>query len=609
MFKNSIKWPKFTWLVTFSMALTVILNLGLTNLILPASAQYRFSDVNNHWAKPCIEELGKRRILNGYRDGTFRPDASVTRAEFAAIVDTAFPKAKLVRKPIKFVDVPTNFWAAQVINNAYAKGFVNGFKGTLFQPDKNISRVDVLVGLATGLQYIPNQPISPILDKFIDAEDIPHYGRNSVAAATDKQLVVNYPDVKKIQPNKAANRGEIAASLCQALDLSDLVPSEYIANFKSKQLPYKNSEIRGVWLTNIDSNVLFSTQGVTKAIERLAQLNFNTIYPVVWNWGYTLYPSKVAEKAIGTSVRLVTPIDEKLDPNLGTKGRDMLQEMVKEGHKKGMAVIPWFEFGFMTAADSELAKLHPEWLTNRRDGSKSWMEGIHERVWLNPFHPEVQQFILDLITEIVSKYDVDGIQFDDHFGLPAEFGYDAYTVGMYQKEIKQMPSDNFQDTFWVRWRSDKLNQFMERVFQTIKARNNKCIISLSPNPLHHALPSSLQDWFTWERKGFIEELILQVYRNDLPRFITELEREEVKLANSHIPVGIGIITGLKGRAIPLTQIQAQVQAVRERKFAGVSFFFYESLSNWATETPRDREAGFKTLFPTPIPRSSLVTDS
>jgi len=77
-----------------------------------------------------------------------------------------------------------------------------------------------------------------------------------------------------------------------------------------------------------------------------------------------------------------------------------------------MGVIPWFEFGFMAPADSDLAKRHPDWLTSRRDGSQIWIEGKHE-VWLNPFRPEVQQFIQDLILEIVSK-DIDGIQFDDH---------------------------------------------------------------------------------------------------------------------------------------------------------------------------------------------------
>jgi len=283
-----------------------------------------------------------------------------------------------------------------------------------------------------------------------------------------------------------------------------------------------------------------------------------------------------------------------------------LKEIVDEGHKKGLAVIPWFEFGFMAPADSELAQKHPDWLTKRRDGTTIWKEGKDDRVWLNPFHPQVQRFILDLIIEIVVKYNIDGIQFDDHFGLPAEFGYDNLTVAMYKKEIKgQSPSDDFRETFWVRWRADKINDFMGRIFRAVKFRKPKCIISLSPNPLHFALPAHLQDWFSWERRGFIEEIIIQVYRNDLDRFITELEREEVKLAQVHIPVAIGVLTGLKNRSIPLKQIQEQVQEVRKHKLAGVSFFFYESLSSWAKETRDQREAAFLQMFPSKIPRPSV----
>ena len=55
-----------------------------------------------------------------------------------------------------------------------------------------------------------------------------------------------------------------------------------------------DNEVRGVWLTNVDSDVLFSRDNTTEAIANLAELNFNTLYPTVWNWGYTLYPSAVA---------------------------------------------------------------------------------------------------------------------------------------------------------------------------------------------------------------------------------------------------------------------------------------------------------------------------
>ena len=181
------------------------------------------------------------------------------------------------------------------------------------------------------------------------------------------------------------------------------------------------TELRGVWLTNVDSDVLFSTQKLTNALDRLKQLNFNVVYPGVWNWGYTLYPSRVARRVIGRSV----------DPTPGLRRRNMLTEAVSEGHQRGLKVIPWFEFGFMAPADSQLAKRRPQWLTSKVDGSKIKKEGTHDRVWINPFNPQVQRFIKDLIVEMVQNYDIDGIQFDDHFGLPSEYGYDRYTVALY----------------------------------------------------------------------------------------------------------------------------------------------------------------------------------
>jgi uncharacterized lipoprotein YddW (UPF0748 family) len=146
---------------------------------------------------------------------------------------------------------------------------------------------------------------------------------------------------------------------------------------------------------------------------------------------------------------------------------------------------------------------------------------------------------------------------------------------------------------------------MKRVFETVKAIDQDCIISLSPNPLHFALPAYLQDWFTWERKGWIEEIVLQVYRPDLERFITELERTEVELAKNHIPFAVGILSGLKNRPTPINTIEQQVQETRQHQLAGVSFFFYESLWNWAEESPRERQNKLQKLFPTQALRPSV----
>lgn len=370
----------------------------------------------------------------------------------------------------------------------------------------------------------------------------------------------------------------------------------------------KPSEIRGVWLTNIDSDVLFSQKNLSKAITTLKQLNFNTLYPTVWNWGHTLYPSEVAQPVTGNN----------LDPTEGLQGRDMLQEIVNQGHQADMAVIPWFEFGFMAPADSQLAKNHPQWLTQRKNGDRIWLEGkVHERVWLNPLNPEVQSFITNLVTEIVSKYEVDGIQFDDHFGIPFDFGYDDVTVALYQQEhqgeLPPTPPRNLKSTNnctinnqawqeWTRWRANKITGYMTELFKSIKTTNPNVIVSLSPNPQPFSANCYLLDWHQWERRGLVEELILQVYRPNLRDFQRELRRPEVRQAKQNIPFGVGILSGLKDRPVPMKRIIKQVETTRQQQFSGISFFFYESLWNFGTESPEERQSSYQKLFPTKVSR-------
>ena len=554
----------------------------------PSYSQTSLTDIEGHWAQPCIQQLAQRRIISGYPDGTFRPDASVTRAEFAAIVTNAFPDAATIRDSREFRDIPRNYWATEKIRQAYQTGFLSGYPNGVFQPTQKIPRVQVLVALAAGLNYTPSLPVDALLSQtFADTEAIPNYAKNGVAAAAEKQLVVNYPQVRKLQPNELASRGEVAAFVCQAVGIEGVVAKEYIAN------PTK-AELRGVWLTNIDSDVLFSREGLSAAVDKLDELNFNTLYPTVWNNGYTLYPSSVAKDVTGI----------ELDPEPGLQGRDMLEEVVALGKNKGMAVIPWFEFGFMAPADSQLAKLHPDWLVERRDGSTIWLEGGKiERVWLNPLHPEVQEFLTDLVTEIVGKYDVDGIQFDDHFGYPSDFGYDDFTANLYRDSHNgDAPPNDYQDEEWLAWRADKITEYMESLFREIKKENSSAIVSVSPNPQEFSYNSYLLDWEKWERKGLIEELLVQVYRSDLAKFQEELKQPPLVTANSHIPTGIGILSGIKPRQVEWEQIAKQVESVRDENLGGMSFFFYETLWNLAPESVAERQAGLQKIFGLPVER-------
>jgi len=100
-----------------------------------------FSDVpKGYWAANYIGYMQQFGIITGYSDGSFRPDAPVTRAEFAAIASRF---EKLTEGSKSFADVPDTYWAARYINFAATRGWVTGYSDGTFKPEHSITRAEV----------------------------------------------------------------------------------------------------------------------------------------------------------------------------------------------------------------------------------------------------------------------------------------------------------------------------------------------------------------------------------------------------------------------------------------------------------------------------------
>jgi hypothetical protein len=210
----------------------------------PVQAQsVTFSDVSSdYWAKGFIQELANRGILSGFPDGSFRPNDPVTRAQFAAMVRQAFRKSP-IRPAVSFTDVPESYWAIGAVREAYTTGFMSGYPEGNFLPDQNISRAQVLVALANGLGYSTNTSTNSTLQVYNDANSIQDWARPSIAAATEKQIVVNYPNVQTLNPNRPATRAEVAAFVYQALVSAgrvSAIPSSYIVSQGNISTPSPN---------------------------------------------------------------------------------------------------------------------------------------------------------------------------------------------------------------------------------------------------------------------------------------------------------------------------------------------------------------------------------
>ncbi|PAX52816.1 fasciclin domain-containing protein [Brunnivagina elsteri] len=182
------------------------------------SATTSFSDVSqDYWASPFIQALAQRNVIVGFSDRTFKPEQPVTRAEFAAMIQKAFNQNSVRQLPAGgFSDVPANYWAAAAIQEAYETGFMSGYPQNRFQPNQRIAKVDAIVSLGSGLGLTASDT-SAVNTYFTDASAIPSYAVEKVAAATNANLIVNYPEKKVLNPEAALTRAEAAAHLYQAL--------------------------------------------------------------------------------------------------------------------------------------------------------------------------------------------------------------------------------------------------------------------------------------------------------------------------------------------------------------------------------------------------------
>ncbi len=380
------------------------------------------------------------------------------------------------------------------------------------------------------------------------------------------------------------------ACLLAALASGDLVAAELADDQDAAWFT------RGVWLTNVDSDVLFDRQRLEEAVSTLSEHGFNTLYPVAWNRGHTLHPSAAAQRWTG----------KPQFPHPGLADRDPLEEIVGHGRRHGMRIIPWFEYGLMMPADSPLVIENPQWLTRRADGSASWLAGGgNPMVWLNPLHPQVQTMLIELLTELAVVYDVDGVQLDDHFGYHHQFGYDPHTLALYAREHpgsappapdldpeKNCVHNDADWQNWIDWRAAGITRFAEKLVAALRAVRPDLIVSLSPNPQEFSKNCYLLDWHAWRERDLIDELVLQLYRDDMASFARELSQPEVLSASRSVPVVVGILSGLKTRHVPSSLLGRQIAMTRERRLGGVSFFFYETLWNLTGETPRRRQKFF-----------------
>ena len=330
-----------------------------------------------------------------------------------------------------------------------------------------------------------------------------------------------------------------------------------------------NTGIRGVWIPSTDCKVLTSKQRITDAMDFLADTGFNTVFPVVWNRGFTAYRSQIMREQFGTE------IDSRY------QGRDPLAELIVEAHRVGLKVIPWFEYGFVSSYNlngGHLLAKKPEWAA--RDCSGNLLKKNNFE-WLNSLDAEVQDFLLGLMLEVAQNYPVNGVQGDDRIALPVEGGYDEKTVKRYRAECGREPPSQCRERHWLHWRADIITEFVARLHRELKAINPDLLLSMSPSPYEWGLVEYLQDSQAWVDKKLVDLLHPQFYRRDFNAYKQLVDRligEQLK-GDRLDCVSPGILLANRGGNYSMNpELLLQVIAYnRSRGIPGEVLFFYEGL--------------------------------
>ncbi len=152
----------------------------------PAAAAFR--DTAGHWAEKTLDEWQDEGLIDGYGDGSFQPNGTVTRAEFAKLVNRTL--GFTAESEISFSDVTERDWFHAEVARAVAAGYAQG-SGGMFRPNQPVTRAEAAAMLARAAGLAANEERA---DAFADAAPIPAWARGSVGAAAEAGYMTGYPD-------------------------------------------------------------------------------------------------------------------------------------------------------------------------------------------------------------------------------------------------------------------------------------------------------------------------------------------------------------------------------------------------------------------------------
>ena len=187
-------------IATAAAAITLSMAMGATVFAMP-------NDIGGHWAQSTITQWTSKGYISGYPDGTFKPDNSITRAEFVVLVNKAMGYTK--KGNAYFKDLSSSHWAYNEIMKGVSAGYISGDASGTFRPDDPVSRQEAAVMISKILDLGKNPAAAA---KFVDYRFIPAWSVGYVGSVTEAGIMSGYPD-GDFKADRVLTRAEAVVSL------------------------------------------------------------------------------------------------------------------------------------------------------------------------------------------------------------------------------------------------------------------------------------------------------------------------------------------------------------------------------------------------------------
>lgn len=457
-------------------------------------------------------------VVSGRSATSFAPERAVTRGQLTSMVLRVLdrgPAGPLPRTEVAGFDDTVGHLFETEIATLVELGVLSGVSATSFAPDAPVTRaqlasmVDRAVDIGTGVELAE----APLTFGDVGARD-PH--RRAIARLA-RAGIVSGTSSTTFAPGASVTREQAAAMLTRTAMLLVEEGEQGLPTARPSRNDAYASRMRAAWVHLFDDQ-LKTRAGIEQLVEELHAADATAIIAQVARRHDAYYRSDVLPRTA----------DPRVAPSF-----DVLGELIDAAHARGLEVHAWYSIaptwhrvydtlprpeGWLPIEHGLTAPVDQRWVTRTRGGA--WSD------YLDPGVPEVQDHLAAVVSELVTRYPVDGIHLDYVRYNSADAGYNPKALAAFQAERGVSGTPEPGDAVWQAWRRDQTRELVRRAAGAIEAAErddvllSAAVISWGGGP---ATPDragfvrsspyvrTLQDWDRWVRDGELDAVMPMNY--------------------------------------------------------------------------------------------------